>query len=1427
MAEAERIGGERALPAPPEGRDLAELVYRDDLTGLLNRRYLFPQLEKMVTAAGEGEPFSLVMIDLDRFKSVNDTHGHLAGDNALALLAKRISAAVRDEDIVVRYAGDEFMILMPGTETTRAMRIAERLRVQVGGTPFDVLDATSVRLTLSLGVAGAPEHARSPIDLIQAADKAMYVSKQKGRNRVSMFGETPPGAPHIGDLLAGFPCASLVGRSIALARCESLSNMGEFGPTTMVLIQGEGGLGKTRMLAEMARRRYEGGNLTLWSVCREELRSAPYAPIIDMLRSRFHSDSTLQSEVLSVLSDDQRFVLGLRIPEFRVEGVAEPDVPPKTKRSRFFTAIIDVLRYLARERHVCLFFDDLQYADAATRQVLAYLLRHDRHGQRTAGIPIFATVATDSVEAMSDESYTDFRETLAGCATFGAIDLRPLQRTHVAKMIEICFPRNTFPESLGARVYEVARGVPLVVEEVLILLALSGFILPAGEGWRLERRGRLTIADNLSEILMAHLATLDEETSGALLKASVIGSRFSVDLLRRVLEINEGHAVQLTDKAIKHRLLSGGDPSTMEGLSFVNRRLRQLTYEIVGDELKRDVHRKTAVAREGLKVVDLDEAFAEIAHHYEASGDRRRGASSRARVVDRAAKMFRPEELRDYFEIAGKVAAPRIEAQIVEATTPLDEDALQHMPEVMKGMVSVQRAIQMYPPGSRFIAGTIDACLQALRTVLQQADSVTLKERAGRFEVNGKRYDADRWGTVGSKLVNDFQQALLHSVTFTRAVSDKDIETLAVGMLRFSEQGVTSEWQQFMTERGARGVGVVPKRFRATADGELALGRGAELEGLAADSARHLPMLQQILRYTAAAAEAVNLYPRGSATVRNAVSGLAKSFQQVHKALPTVNLGVTQEGFLVNDLRIDARSFGPGVQVMRDLFARNGATSVSFHRGVGDAEIEIFFRYLGKGRGQGADVAGWLERMEKLDVKHIGVDEYVFVAADAQGGGTSDAGEEVDLVRIDRKTFLNKVLQGSPGELLDPKIRDALPRFLSDLVLEGDAESPREVVAKVFANMDAPEPHLRVAALDVVAELLGSTSRVVARDLRGYATEHVAQCLREERAPAPLGRLVSLGEEAADQALHSGDMLSASRILWQLGKAIPADTDIDTESRRLAAHAVSRLMHSAAFQRALSTLWSPNEKRKTLALHLLESCGHQAAERLLQLIVDSPDDEARRTFASQLRAVADPEWLEESVVKAITPQTTATRARNVLMVIDTLVKNVFPALVRAFLHPDSVVIAEAIKLLHRLGPDDRKTVLVALLRIPEPEMRLRAVVLIGELAPRETAGELLPMLSDPGGTARDLQRELCNALGRLGDGRAVGPLILLLRSTRWTRLLKRDPPSEVRVAAVWALGNFHTDEARRALDTVRDDRDAKVRRAAEAVLAAGSVHGSR
>jgi diguanylate cyclase (GGDEF)-like protein len=161
------------------------LSVTDDLTHLYNSRYLNQVLRRETKRASRsGRPLSLLFMDLDGFKSINDRHGHLCGSRALVEAAAVIKASARETDVVARFGGDEFAVVLPDTGGEGAYAVGERVRERIAEHHFLESEGLTIRLTVSVGVSTLPDVASSAEELVQAADTAMYQVKDRGKNGI-------------------------------------------------------------------------------------------------------------------------------------------------------------------------------------------------------------------------------------------------------------------------------------------------------------------------------------------------------------------------------------------------------------------------------------------------------------------------------------------------------------------------------------------------------------------------------------------------------------------------------------------------------------------------------------------------------------------------------------------------------------------------------------------------------------------------------------------------------------------------------------------------------------------------------------------------------------------------------------------------------------------------------------------------------------------------------------------------------------------------------------------------------------------------------------------------------------------------------------------------------------------------------------------
>ncbi len=175
----------RTIALDVQNLRLQRVAVTDVLTGAFNREFLQQRLPIEIERARKDEvPLAVAMIDVDHFKTVNDHHGHDAGDDVLAEVAQRLRGAIRSGDLLVRYGGEEFLVVLPGAEAGRGWEVAERVRARVSGRAFEV-GAGELRMAVSVGVAQLrPDESAG--ELIRRADAALYTAKANGRNRVEV-----------------------------------------------------------------------------------------------------------------------------------------------------------------------------------------------------------------------------------------------------------------------------------------------------------------------------------------------------------------------------------------------------------------------------------------------------------------------------------------------------------------------------------------------------------------------------------------------------------------------------------------------------------------------------------------------------------------------------------------------------------------------------------------------------------------------------------------------------------------------------------------------------------------------------------------------------------------------------------------------------------------------------------------------------------------------------------------------------------------------------------------------------------------------------------------------------------------------------------------------------------------------------------------
>jgi diguanylate cyclase (GGDEF)-like protein len=268
------------------------LEYLDDLTGLYNRRYFRERiLEEKRKADRQSSSFALMMVDLDNFKPINDTYGHLTGDRVLNQVGRLIKESLRSSDILCRYAGDEFVVILPESGEEEVIRVSERVKETFAQADWKDEKEESIQpVTCSLGYAFYSEKGSDLNQLIGWADQALYVVKRRGGN--GYFGGKELPEESTGRPLSTTP--HIVGREKEMRQLRSLIQGDHTKEGKFVLIHGEAGVGKTRLVRELQGALERKGGVILTGSCHEETHSIPYYPFREAFK-HFFEDVGVQS----------------------------------------------------------------------------------------------------------------------------------------------------------------------------------------------------------------------------------------------------------------------------------------------------------------------------------------------------------------------------------------------------------------------------------------------------------------------------------------------------------------------------------------------------------------------------------------------------------------------------------------------------------------------------------------------------------------------------------------------------------------------------------------------------------------------------------------------------------------------------------------------------------------------------------------------------------------------------------------------------------------------------------------------------------------------------------------------------------------------------------------------------------------------------
>ena len=764
-----RVIAPQPAPQPPGGAP-------DELTGLPLRRAFFHRAESaLATRYGSNADVSLLVLDVDRFKLVNDTFGHLQGDDVMRSVATTLKASLRTNDLLARYAGDEFVILLPQTSCAVAAETAERLRRAVERCQVPVREgAGGISVTVSIGVATAPNHGEAVETLFAAADRALYDAKAAGRNRVGVASDSAPAAT------PDLRLERFVGRTEELRSLVRHLDAATHADPRVVAVIGEAGIGKTALVRELEPDARLRSGLLVLGRCFEADVKPPYGAWADVIQS-IHA--------LGIAPDRDWRELSRIVPAL---GRRDTDTESALGKYAIFDEITQFLTMAAAARPLVVLLDDMQWADSATWDVLEHLLAH--LGQER--ILLCLTIRTEDIANVGARLRRLSRDD-----RFHELRVARLSMPDLRRWMEAVFHQGDLSNELPEFVDRYAEGNPLLIMHVLRSLADDGAVWYAGTRWEWRPVAEFRLPAGARDLLARRLERLSPRARQILGATAVLGRTFEVDIALEAAGCSEDDLLDAIDEGVAAHVIASAVGPSNDCYAFTHGLLADAARAALNPRRLRRTHERIAQALTRRN----PDAHAEIAAHYAAAdcaADAFRYATLGAR---RAKELYAGEEARSFIELALRCAAApaqRLEAHTLAAhlaeTMGRYADAEAHCVEILGNDDSVVSAHE------RLAIERLHARLRALQgtpprdTIRTCSDLLERAERAGNAaeRVHLLNMLAVARGRLGDSAVA--QQLASESVAVARDLGDERLH--ADALLRLGSALLESGSAQALSE---------------------------------------------------------------------------------------------------------------------------------------------------------------------------------------------------------------------------------------------------------------------------------------------------------------------------------------------------------------------------------------------------------------------------------------------------------------------------------------------------------------------------------------------------------------------------------------------------------------------------------------------------
>ncbi|MBA2881014.1 diguanylate cyclase (GGDEF)-like protein [Desulfosalsimonas propionicica] len=1398
------------------GKNPSALIYEDELTGLNNRRYLFHHCQNAIDwQALDRRPVSLVMINIDYFKRINNQYGHNTGDQALIHTAESIRTAAPENGVCVRYAGDSFFLLLPDHSKPEVRSIAEKLLHQIRRQPFSAPEAgTRIPLSLSIGIAGAPGDAADIKNLIHKADTAMQAARKAGRDRCMDAEEVSDAGVFPRTALRYLENAGLAGRGDQLTRMrESLRHFDQ-GQSRMVIVDGAPGIGKTRFLSTIEKDLEENLQpVRVQGIIQEAFRPYYLAAYIAMALMNRLEDKGLS--ILKQADDAEIDRLAQVIPQIREGEPPLPENAPEAREAVFESFTRFVIR-LAGGRPLAVLVDDLHYCDPASLHLIRMLMQSRR-------IPVFfcGTAAREKQTIGEAVSLDLFRNAYSEELEIQDIALTPLSQSDIETHLDAIFPGIHLPRGPCGEMARVTRGNPLFLTEIIRKMIQDGHIVKKNGKWTVSPLDKEYFPRSLEEIIRLKMNSLDEDSRRFLDQASAFGESTFLSMLAGITRDYSARLYEIIDNAEQQGIVETEFAADDENIRFSSKQVRDIIYDGISPAEKKLLHQQIGIYQESLFQQNLLPSAAFLAHHFSRSDEIEKAREYKEFQDSWNQYLFREDEMENWSADFDPEAVDREETgpETGLGDEPLPPQARQLVPHLLRALLVAVRNTRLYPAGSKSVVTASRDLLRILERIFYTNSQVSITVEGDDLWINGERIRDTAPSGVSANIRALFSRMEIKSLIFKYGTGETELQRVLDEISQAGRKTIPPGfWKIFADRNKLACVHVRQVAYTrietsdAPAEDPLET-PDASPEQAAKSSDTQTRQAQRIIGAFLGTYSKFRLYPAGGPVTREAVGMLLAELQSVFASQPVIVFSRVKNNLLINGTKVDPSAFEALYNGMIRFMSHTGIHSLTLTSGITENDLNTFFQACFELPDRHELTGFWQELANSYKLSGLLINQRLYdeqqihslaemtEAEDDQDHQHAPAGEDTACDESEPQS-------DAPPEPMSGEDDQVLAARLRDLFLKGETEQVKRILQQMarlhddsgktekirirnrfYAVLNPPGWQPAGAYLKLV---LSTLMPLIEAETHGPAVRQAADRLHQCAAS-----LILYGEYPAAAWIFS-------RLLQH--PALSADSGMEPSDRP---RVLGRQLDTEIVDILRADMKASDRHRRQQACQLISTLGTGMTPMLIEIITREEDIRVRRLAARLLanfgQAGAD------RLKSALINETREDAKIKILEIIDGVTTELSTELRCTMADANQHVRRAAFRLIQKIDKPETTTLLGELAGSRDSELAAEAINHLGTRKSARAAGilgELAEKKNDP-----ELLCAVCRAMGQHASDRFLPSLEKILFS-QGRVFKKRLYPTRVRIAAAYAVSRTPGSRARQIIDALKNDKDPRVREAA-------------